>query len=292
MKIKQHISPIVFVVPFVVMFLVISVAMFAATSGTDVRSHASNDRQAQCISACTQLGGNEASCESVCPSVLNGTMYCNEAARVVGVSSAVFMNACDSISPLTASCAQSCKNIFTGKGNASLQTACVGVCKEVSTGEKSCQQSCSTFAGGPNGAANVSMCLSACKTFAVKKPLTCWDRVAGSTNYYWPDGCRGNPLAKACVQTPKKLTESEVVEYKNWLNSGRPSIAGCTNTTTVPLMNCVEKCSTVDAQLQPTCQNICQKINTGSVSCTAACTGVGGGQYDRLCKATLCKEVR
>jgi hypothetical protein len=74
MQLQTKMSPFVFIVPFFVMFAVIGVAMFAAGGGTDLRSHASNNKEKQCATVCSKLGGSAAACTNVCPKIIDGSM--------------------------------------------------------------------------------------------------------------------------------------------------------------------------------------------------------------------------
>lgn len=67
-------------------------------------------------------------------------------------------------------------------------------------------------------------------------PIVCWNRIQFSGTdvtqagtLAWPDGCRGNPPGSqvACTQMPVPLSATEVYQYQQWINAGRPYIPGC-----------------------------------------------------------------
>lgn len=57
----------------------------------------------------------------------------------------------------------------------------------------------------------------------------CWNKVITMNGrYYWPNGCRGiiRP-GMACTLSLVGLTESEIAQYKIWIDSGRKIPSGC-----------------------------------------------------------------
>jgi hypothetical protein len=65
---------------------------------------------------------------------------------------------------------------------------------------------------------------------------SCYNRVIISgSQYYWPDSCRGNTQEDmVCAQSLVRLTAEEIAKYHAWISRGRPSIAGCEQTTPTP----------------------------------------------------------
>ncbi len=77
------------------------------------------------------------------------------------------------------------------------------------------------------------------KRAATSDQSTCWNRVQqgqGGTpgNYYWPNGCKGNPNAQVCTQAIVNLTEKEMRQYKIWISQGSPLQPVCGMATETP----------------------------------------------------------
>lgn len=165
MQLQTKISPMVYVIPFFVMFAVIGVALFAAKGQTDIRSHASNDAQKKCAATCTQIGGSAAGCINSCPKIIDGSMSCETAAAAVGAKSPMFLTACNSISPKNKICQQTCQSI----GDGETRSICMNVCHDVSTGAKTCTQACAPFIAGGKAAKSFA---GSCTTMCAKIPVS------------------------------------------------------------------------------------------------------------------------
>ncbi len=66
--------------------------------------------------------------------------------------------------------------------------------------------------------------------FPTPAPLSsCWNKVlAQNGQYYWPDGCRGNPNpAGPCIEALTPLTTAEEAGYSNWVAAGIPLPSSC-----------------------------------------------------------------
>jgi hypothetical protein len=58
----------------------------------------------------------------------------------------------------------------------------------------------------------------------------CWNRVIAMDNqYYWPDGCRGNPKTESilCTTVLVELTVAEKEAYLKWLQNPYPLNPKC-----------------------------------------------------------------
>ncbi len=63
---------------------------------------------------------------------------------------------------------------------------------------------------------------SSTETNSEKPIIICWNRVIAMDNqYYWPDGCRGNPKTESmiCTTALVALTPEEQNSYLEWLNT-------------------------------------------------------------------------
>lgn len=49
----------------------------------------------------------------------------------------------------------------------------------------------------------------------------CWNKVIKQDEeFYWPDGCKGDPNLNICTLVLTKLTPEEINAYKAWINEG------------------------------------------------------------------------
>ncbi len=250
---QQKMSPLVFIIPFAVMSVVIGVAMFAAGSGTDLRSHASNDKEKQCVGLCTRLGGSTAACTNVCPKVLNGSMSCMEAAEAVGVKSKVFLTACNKISPLAdRSCSQYCEKAGAAfdQGAGAVKGICNKVCGDVQSG-KTCSQACTD-----NLPQKLGKYMTMCTNMCAKMPV--------------PSSPTPTPAGGS---TPTPTPDS-----------------GSTPTPTIVQVNCESKCVPPSGlsqeyanQYKKRCASICADINSGTKSCNQACGTIGNAVWQKRC---------
>lgn len=247
---EHKISPFTYGIPFVVMLIVVGVAMFAAGSGTDLRSHASTSTEKQCAAACTKLGGSTAACLNVCPKVLSGDMSCETASGILGTrSSKLFLSACERIAPRNRTCEQVCGNINMGssEGAGVAKNVCKTVCGDVSTGAKTCDQACSgVLSSVPRG----DSYLGACKTM--------------------------------CAKIPVKSSPSPTVSPKP--ETGFDP-ATCASKCKPPKMLSGETATSYSSR----CMSICADMSTGTKSCQTGCSGLGS-YWGNECRQKFCTK--
>lgn len=239
MATKSHISPITFGIPFLVMFIVVGVAMFAAGTGTDLRSLASNDNQKSCVSKCIKLGGSVSACTNVCPKILKGSMTCEFAAKAVGVNSPVFMKACEAITPKEKSCDQICSTVSGGieNGNGVVRSVCKRVCPSVKSGEKTCDVVCNeSVPQTAQGKSYMGACLNACKKIPV-------DTIKSDE----PKPVISTTCAEKC-RAPSGINGATADSYRT---------------------KCMSICSTVVGSGSKSCSDACSEM--GSTSLNARC---------------------
>lgn len=252
MQLQPKSSPFVFIIPFAIMFAVVGIAMFAASSGTDLRSHASNNKEKQCAAVCTKLGGSTAACVNVCPKVLSGDMSCDEAASAIGARSKLFITACNRIAPQNRTCDQVCGGIDIGnsEGAGVAKNVCRTVCKDVSGGAKTCDQSCSgVLSSVPRG----DSFLGACKTMCMKIPVKPTSGTGTPSISPTPVAGFSRLTCESTCKPPKTMSGDNAAKYTNQ------------------------------------CMSICNDISSGSKSCPTACAGLGS-YWGSVCKQKFCSQ--
>ena len=60
------------------------------------------------------------------------------------------------------------------------------------------------------------------EVLGIQKTTKCFNRIINvDGDYYWMDGCRGDPYVQMCFSDPVKLTEEELYAFKQWVAKGR-----------------------------------------------------------------------
>lgn len=253
MQFQSKRSPLVFVVPFAIMFAVVGMAMFAASSGTDLRSHASNNAEKNCVATCTKMGGSMAPCVNICPKVINGTVSCNQAATTLGITSSIFITTCANIAPKNRTCDQICSSINLGntEGAGIAKNVCKTVCTDVAHRSSTCDQACSSaLASVPHGQSYQGACASMCTQIPVKTP-TPSDRLESPTLTPAPAASKAACMSKC--KPARGLAGENAAAY------------------------------------QSRCMSICTDIASGVTTCPTACTGMESF-WANECRLKLCSR--